>query len=562
MIAIPVGWKILAGTITAAFFGAVIMHQYLIAGLIAAVVLAAGAVALRSWWARYRSGGRLAARRRRKHQGWASRSDLRRARRAAVRLTRRVCPGAGLLELGTSRRSPVAVHRENSALYSGPPGYFKTAALACHAADAPDLLFCTSTKTGLLRHSLPYRTGNVWVLNADRYGGVPSTLSWSPVEGCEDTETAIRRARDLMAASPRDPSGKDAWHEDRGARLIWYMLRAAAAVGASMREVNAWVCDPRSRVPMVILESREPSWAAELTVLITEAGESLPGVIASAKAALGWMDNKVLADAACPLPGDGFSMAAFARSGDSVYMIGKKNSIAGYAAAFAAELFEQRKHYAEQCGGRPPAPATYVLDEMPLTCPGPLHDWLAEAREPLITIIMAIQALAQLKAKFGEHDGDTIRSSCPVEVFTGGEKRIEDLDAVSEVIGDHDTWQGAMDNVLPEPLLPPGALRMLAKGKAVILMPETRPVLAALPVIWKRPGHQPAGADHPALCPVPARRPAVNAAQRDAIALVLLYVGLLRAARRPARAIEAPRPALMPAASRDAGMYVVNGKAI
>ena len=80
--------------------------------------------------------------------------------------------------------------------------------------------------------------------------------------------TARRRAGDLIAASPRDQSGRDAWHEDRGAQLIQYMLRAAAAVGASMREVNAWVRDPRSRVPMVILESREPAWAAELDVLI------------------------------------------------------------------------------------------------------------------------------------------------------------------------------------------------------------------------------------------------------------------------------------------------------
>ena len=547
-----INWRrAVAGTIAAILLGLVVMHQILLAALLAAALMAAGLLVLRAKWARYRSGGWIAARRRRKHQGWANSRELLRVRLAAAKLTRRICPGAGLLELGRSRRRPVTVCRENSALYSGPPGAGKTAALACHAADAPGLLFCTSTKTSLMLHTIPYRPGRIWVLNADRYGGIPSTLAWSPVEGCEDTETAMRRAGDLMAASPRDASGKDAWHEDRGAQLIQYMLRAAAAVDASMREVNAWVRDPESRVPMVILETCEPGWAAELETLITEAGESLPHVISSAKAALGWMDNKVLADAACPPPGHGFSMASFARSGDSVYLIGKKRprgSIAPFYAAFGAELFEHLKHYAEENGGRLPVPATFVLDEMPLTCPMPLHDMLAESREPMITIISAIQTLAQLRAKFGPDDGDTIRSACPVEVHYGGEKRIEDLEAVSDVAGDYDTWQGDMGNLLPEPLLPPGALRMLAKGKAVIFMPECRPVLASLPAIWDRPGHQQATAAHPVFAAADGQYPVLTDAERDA---------MLRRQARPPLAIEPPRPI---AASQDAGQYAVNGR--
>ena len=554
------GWrKTLAITITLALFGAVVMHQVLIAALIAAAVLAGGFFWARAWWARYSSGGWIARRRRRRHQGWAGAMELSRAVRAAAKLTLRICPAAGLLELGKAGRARVAVCRENSALYVGPPGAGKTAALACHAADAPDILFCTSTKTGLLRHSLPYRTGNVHILNADRYGGIPTTLAWSPVEGCGDRDTAIRRAKDFMAASPRDPSGRDSYHENRGTQLIQYMLRAAAAVGASMREVNAWVCDPRSRTPMVILEACEPSWARELAVLITDAGNSLPLVISSAKAALGWMDNKVLEDAACPEPGRGFSIAEFVRNGGSVYIIGKKESIAGYAAAFGAELFEQLKQHAEENGGRRKVPATFVLDEMPLTCPMPLHDMLAESREPLVTIIAAIQTLAQLRAKFGPDDGDTIRSCCPVEVHYGGEKRIEDLEAVSEVLGERDTWHGDMSDVLPEQLLPPGALRMLKRGKAVILMPECRPVLATLPRIWDRRGHQPASAAHPALRPAVAV-PALPAAERDALALVLLYVGLLQASRGPQRAIAPPRLMIMPPVRDEYVHAVVNGR--
>ena len=108
---------------------------------------------------------------------------------------------------------------------------------------------------------------------------------------------------------------------------------------------------------------------------------------------------------------------------------------------------------------------------MPLTCPMPVHDMLAEARGYLITLTMGIQSLSQLRARWGDADGDTIRSACPVEVFLGGEKRHADLQAVSEVVGQQDTWHGTQANPGRETLMPPGALHRMRKGRGVILMP-------------------------------------------------------------------------------------------
>ena len=64
---------------------------------------------------------------------------------------------------------------------------------------------------------------------------------------------------------------------------------------------------------------------------------------------MAWMDDPVMAAIACPAPGEGFSARDFARSGDSVYLIGKKRpygSLAPYFAALGAEVFEQLKGYA------------------------------------------------------------------------------------------------------------------------------------------------------------------------------------------------------------------------
>ena len=102
-------------------------------------------------------------------------------------------------------------------------------------------------------------------------------------------------------------------------------------------------------------------------------------------------------------------------------------------------------------------------------------------------------------------------------MILGGEK-VEDLSAVFD---QRDTWTDSKDNSggktkAPgsEPLLPPGALRVMRKGRAAILLPECKPVLADLPAIWDRPGHQRADLGHAtrilAAQPAVIRRPAVT----------------------------------------------------
>jgi TraM recognition site of TraD and TraG len=472
----------------------------------APIILAVLIVRARLWWRRYSAGGWIAARRRRAYQGWAGRRDIARVTASAAKLTRRLAPGTSLLILGTRTgrtRQQVAVCRENSALYLGPPGYGKTAALACHAADAPGALFATSTKPELLLDTLHYRAwlgGRTWILNPDGSGNIPTTLAWSPLEGCKSSATAERRAGDLMTASPRDKTGKDSWHEARGARLLRYMLHAAAIAGATMYEVDEWVNDPLSAEPMSILEkapAANPRWAGKLAGLLADCSDNLGTLVASASAALDWMDNEVMAAAATPPPGTGFSAWEFARSADSVYLIGRNRaygSFAPYYAALGAEIFEQLKwHAMESPGGRLATPATFVLDEMPLTCPMAVHDMLADSRSYLITLAMGAQTPSQLRAMAGENDGATIRSASPVEVILGGEKT-EDM---TGVLGDRDTWTDSRDssgakNRAPgsEQLLPREALRAMPKGRAVVLMPECKQALVDLPAIWDRPGHQ------------------------------------------------------------------------
>ena len=127
------------------------------------------------------------------------------------------------------------------------------------------------------------------------------------------------------------------------------MLHAAAVAGASMHEVAAWVHDPLSGEPMSILESPQamPGWGDKLAALTAQTATTC-GVIASAAAAIGWMDDPVMAAIAFPRPGRG-SPRSIHPPGDSVYLIGAEpphGSLAPYFAALGAEIFEQLKWHA------------------------------------------------------------------------------------------------------------------------------------------------------------------------------------------------------------------------
>jgi hypothetical protein len=60
--------------------------------------------------------------------------------------------------------------------------------------------------------------GPVHVFNPQQVGAVSSTFCWSPIEGCEDPATAIRRA-DAFAVSQKGsmaPSAPNTFPHNRG----------------------------------------------------------------------------------------------------------------------------------------------------------------------------------------------------------------------------------------------------------------------------------------------------------------------------------------------------------
>ena len=93
-------------------------------------------------------------------------------------------------------RHGLRVPLEEHLLVMAPPRTFKTAFLADVILRYPGPVIATSTKPDVyaLTSAVRAQLGPVHVFNPQHIGGVPSTFCWSPVDGCQDPATAIRRA--------------------------------------------------------------------------------------------------------------------------------------------------------------------------------------------------------------------------------------------------------------------------------------------------------------------------------------------------------------------------------
>ena len=151
-------------------------------------------------------------------------------------------------------------------------------------------------------------------------GGVPSTFCWSPVEGCEDPATAIRRA-DAFAVSQRGVEDGTSWSAKASDYLRGY-FHAAALAGYDLRAVAAWVSGEDPDVPeRILVAAGARQWALTLAELRSEAHKTTATVRMVMSRALSFMADPALTASVLPAPGEGFDIPAFLGAAGTVYMI-------------------------------------------------------------------------------------------------------------------------------------------------------------------------------------------------------------------------------------------------
>ena len=171
-------------------------------------------------------------------------------------------------------RHRLQVPLEEHLLIMAPPRTYKTAFLADVILRYPGPVLATTTKPDLhtLTSAVRAQYGEVHVFNPQHIGGVPSTFRWSPVQGCQDPATAIRRADSFaFAVSQKGVEDGSFWSAKASDYLRGY-FHAAALAGYDLRAVAAWVSGADPGTPEQILtDAGARQWALTLAELHSEA---------------------------------------------------------------------------------------------------------------------------------------------------------------------------------------------------------------------------------------------------------------------------------------------------
>ena len=244
------------------------------------------------------------------HLRWGRLAALRRSRRIRPSLPlwlRALVPGGHCVFLGRAHwRHGLRVPLEEHVLVMAPPRTGKTAFLADVILRYPGPVLSTTTKADVFALTAAVRAlrGPVHVFNPQLIGGVASTFAWSPVEGCQDPATAIRRADAFAFAVSREGVEDGTFWSSKASDYLRGFFHAAALGGYDMRAVAAWASGADPRVPERILaEAGAHQWALTLAELRSEAHKTAATVRMVMSRALSFMADPALAASVLPAPG-------------------------------------------------------------------------------------------------------------------------------------------------------------------------------------------------------------------------------------------------------------------
>ena len=143
----------------------------------------------------------------------------------------------------------------------------------------------------------------MYVFNPTGLGGLASTFRFAPLTGCTDPVIAQERAIDLLSVSGGGGEDRQYW-EGQARRVLTAYLHAAALGGRSMRDVLAWVADPKATSAEVVRLLRRSDQAtafvADTEQFVQTNDRTLTSITSTIMPALGWLTNPVAAAAAEP----------------------------------------------------------------------------------------------------------------------------------------------------------------------------------------------------------------------------------------------------------------------
>ncbi|WP_158608048.1 type IV secretory system conjugative DNA transfer family protein [Nocardia panacis] len=399
------------------------------------------------------------------------------------------------------RDQHVYLQHRDGVIVHGPTGSGKTWRIACQRVwDAPGFVVATTTKADLVAATFLQRSrlGTVEVFDPEELTGWPTSIRWSILAGCTDPDTAIRRADALARAMPLEGTRNGAYFEQKAATLVRCCLHAAALADYSIREVRIWVSTRTNHTAVDILSEALPDWAGELDQILGSASESTDDVLAAAARLLEPLASpKLLAAVDVPVE-ESFDVEQFVLTGtNTLYLVSKgtSRSMAPFVAALAAEIH----HVADRASQRLPGkrldpPVRLVLDEMNNVAPIPdLPMIMTDSGGKGITVWAFAHNQDQSELRWGTEGGRVLTQSAPAMVVLPGLRGVDELTALSRLIGERRGWEATLHEASrsyalhDETVLRTDEIRELASDQALLIYRNTPAMLLRLPSVWDVP---------------------------------------------------------------------------
>lgn len=345
-------------------------------------------------------------------------------------------------------RAELRGKHEDSTIAVAPPRGHKTAAVVVpRVLDAPGPVVVTSTKADVLLITATRRTrlGTVWVLDAEGIAQPLATgwepLTWNPLEGCADPDTAIRRASVLVGARPMGQVRNGDFFAGAAAGVLRCWLRAAALDDRPMPELLRWLHNLHDTTPADILDSHGCTWGGDLRALAANpGGEMVGGLLGTLQLVLSPLASPRVA--AATNGGGHFRIDQFLESTDTLYLMTEGN--ADGAAPFVTALVDEIMHQARRVSQRRPGerldpPLAMVLDEPANTAALPhMPLYMSDSGGRGITLTLAPQGWAQMQRRWGADGAKEIWNSATLALVMGGSKETQFLEDLSRLAGEYE----------------------------------------------------------------------------------------------------------------------------
>jgi type IV secretion system protein VirD4 len=391
---------------------------------------------------------------------------------------------------------------EDHLLIMAPPRRHKTALLARLLQRFPGPAIATSTKPDLfgLTSGLRSRGGRpVLTFNPQGLGGLPSSFAWSPLDGADVEDVAIRRADFFAATVSQKGVEEGSFWSQKCSDYLRALFLAAAIAGYDMRRVYAWVQAESPAEPAQILaQAGKADWAATVAQLGGDARKTAATVRMSMSRALQFLADPKLAQSVLPGPEGGLDIAAFLRQRGTVYLIadslgGDQAPVAALFAALVSEIrFQAARLGSFQQRGRLDPPLFMALDEAPQICPVPVPAWVADSGGKGVQLAVVSQDEARMRERWGRDGARAIWNCCTVKICLGGIHDPDTLGALSTLCGtgayDQESrrrGEAGQPHLTQHPVMAPDMIRRIPRLYALLIWGDYSPVIGHVPVAWR-----------------------------------------------------------------------------